>query len=83
MLAVERAALEDPLHGFRYVQVGAAQRSEEWHDPVGEEPQHEVWRVMPGEVIPDQQHPQGQRSSARICPSISEGSGIPGLGGKG
>src|SRR5438874_659164 len=59
MVPVEGATLKDPLDRFRHVEVRAAQRREEHHDPVGEEPEDERRRMVPGEVIPDQEHPEG------------------------
>jgi hypothetical protein len=56
MLPVQCASFQNPLDRFRHVEVRAAERSKEWHDAVGEEPEHEVRRMVPGEVIPDEQH---------------------------
>ena len=56
MLAVECAPFQDALDRLRHVEVRAAKRSKEGHNPVGEEPEHEIRRVVPREVIPDEQH---------------------------
>jgi hypothetical protein len=69
MCTIQCSMLEDPLDRFRDVQVRAARGSEEGHDAVGEEPQDEVGCVVPGQVIPDQQHPEGWRIARQGDPN--------------
>ena len=68
MLPVQCSAFQDPLDRLRHVQVRAAERGEERHDPVVEEPADEIDGVVAGEVVPDEQHPErreflGQRDA--------------------
>jgi len=56
MRAVQCPTLQDALDRFRHIEVRAREGSEEGHDAVSKEPQHEVDGVVAGEVIPDEQH---------------------------
>ncbi len=51
----QRPPLQDALDRFGHVQPAAAEWSIERHDPVRAEPEHEVGRLVAGEIIPDQQ----------------------------
>src|SRR3954447_9393051 len=56
VLAVERAALEDPLDGLCHVQPAAAERGVERHDAVLAQPGHHLGCLVTGEIVPDQEH---------------------------
>ena len=58
MLSVQRAALEHALHRLRHVQPAAAHRRVERHDAMGAQPQHQVGRLVAGQIVPHQQEPQ-------------------------
>lgn len=58
MLSVKGPPFQDPLNRFGHVEPTATERSVERHDPMIEEPEHEVDRVMPLQVVPDQEHPE-------------------------
>src|SRR4051812_14817483 len=58
MLSVERPALEHALDRLGHVEPAAAHRCVERHDPVRAQPQHQVGRLVAGEVVPYQQQPQ-------------------------
>ena len=67
VLSRERPPLQDPLDRLSHVQPRAAEWRVEWHDPLRNQPVHQLWRFMAGQVVPYQQHPQrrqlvGQRS---------------------
>lgn len=59
LLTIEGAADENALDRFGHVEPGTAQRGIERQDPLLDQPAHHFCRTMPGQVIPDQQHPQG------------------------
>jgi len=58
-LAGQRPANEDALDGFGHVQPGAAERGVQRHDAVRDQPQHEGRSLVAGQVVQNQQHPQG------------------------
>ena len=59
LLPVQGTPNENALDGFGHVEPGAAQRGIERHDPLLDQPAHHIRGPMSGQVIPDQQHPQG------------------------
>jgi len=85
MLAIECSSLQDALNRLGHVQVRATQRSKERHDPVGEEPEDEVRRVVPGKVVPDQQQSQrreilrqGDADGGPLLPTFPAAPVLPG-----
>jgi hypothetical protein len=60
--AGERTADKDALYGFGHVQPGAAERGVQWHDAVGDQPENQARGLVAGQVVQDQQHPQGRQT---------------------
>ena len=58
MLTVERAALEHALDRLRHVEPAAAHGRVEGHNAMRAQPQHQVGRLVAGEIVPHQQQPQ-------------------------
>ena len=58
MLTVERPALEHTLDQLRHVEPAAAHGRVEGHNAMRAQPQHQVGRLVAGEVVPHQQQPQ-------------------------
>lgn len=58
MLPGERAAFEDALDRLGHVEPTAAHGRVQRHDPVRTQPQHQLGRLMAGEIVPHQQKPQ-------------------------
>lgn len=61
MHSVQCPALQEALDGFGHIEPGSAQRGKERNDAVLEQPEDEGHRVVPGRVVPDQQHPERGR----------------------
>src|SRR5712692_10561521 len=57
--AVQCAVDENPLDRLGHIQPGAAQRTVERHDAMFEQPHDERWRLMAGQIVQNQQQPQG------------------------
>ncbi len=58
LLAVERPALEEALDRLGHGQPAAGQGRVERHDAVPAQPEHHRRRLVTGELVPHQQHPQ-------------------------
>src|SRR5215210_8760615 len=58
MLPVERPALENTLDRLGHVEPAAAHRCIDRHDAMRAQPQHQLGRLVAGEVVPYQQQPQ-------------------------
>jgi len=59
LLSVQSTPDENALDGFGHVEPGTAQRGIERQDAVLDQPAHHLGGAVSGQVIPDQQHPQG------------------------
>jgi hypothetical protein len=59
LLPIQRPPLEQALDRFGHVQPTATQRGVERHDAVPAQPQHHLGRFVAGQVVPNQQNPQG------------------------
>src|SRR5215203_5064350 len=57
MLSVERPALEHALDRLRPVEPTAAHGRVERHDAMFAQPQHQVGRLVAGQIVPHQQKP--------------------------
>src|SRR6266480_1325480 len=68
MLAGQGPPPEDALDRFRHVQPRAAQRGVQGHDPVREEPEDEGDAQVPGQVVQDEQQPQGRQDRGQRDP---------------
>ena len=58
VLPIQRPPLENPLDALGHVQPRTTHRRVQRHDPVLEEPADEPRRLVPGQVIQHQEHPQ-------------------------
>src|SRR3954469_2289782 len=58
MLTVERPALEHALDRLGHVEPAAAHGRVEGHNALCAQPQHQVGRLVAGEIVPHQQQPQ-------------------------
>ena len=90
MLAIERAPLQDALDGLGHVQPAAAERRVERHDPVLAKPDHHLGRLVPGEVVPDEEHAQrrqfgrqGEALRQAVLPGLPCGAGQRRIGRRG
>lgn len=68
MRTIQGAALQNALNRLCHVEVRTAQGCIERHDAMREQPEDEVHRVVPSEIVQDQQHPErwqclGQRDA--------------------
>src|SRR3954464_2235275 len=52
VLSVERPALEHALDRLRHVEPAAAHWRVEGHDPMRAQPQHQVGRLVAGQIVP-------------------------------
>ena len=70
MVAVQRAAPEDLLDGFRHIQSAAAEWGGARHDPMRDQSADQVERVPPGQLIqldvPTIDNPPGVHCNARV-----------------
>jgi hypothetical protein len=87
MLPRECSPGENPLDGFGQVQPTAPQRRVQRHDPVLPQPAEQLRRVMPRQVVPDQQHPQRRQLVQKretegepVLPALPRGTDL--LGGE-
>src|SRR3954453_22251067 len=55
MLSIQRPSLEDALDGFGHVEPAAAHGRVKRHDAMFAQPQHQVGRLVAGQIVPHQQ----------------------------
>ncbi len=72
---VQRPPLQHPLDALRHVQPRPAHGRVDRHDPVGQQPQDEFRRLVPGQVVQYQQHPQ--RRQLHRQRRLNRQSGLP------
>src|SRR5262245_39639113 len=58
MLAAQRPPLQNALDRLGDIQPRAAQRRVQRHDAMTKQPQHQLGRFVPGQIVPDQQQAQ-------------------------